>query len=62
MLLAFGAVGGALAADHDWPIWAQFRAGITAGWPGFEMFKLIVAGTSKFAKQFLDNTGNSDAP
>jgi hypothetical protein len=60
MLPAFGALGGALAADHDWPVWAQLGAGITAGWLGFGMFKLIVAGMRKAATQFLDSTGKPE--
>jgi hypothetical protein len=62
MLPAFGGLGGALAADHNWPVWAQLGAGITAGWLGFGSFKLIIAGMRKVATQFLDSTGKSDAP
>lgn len=43
MLPAFGALGGALAAEYSWPIWMILGAGIAAGWTGFGTFRLIVA-------------------
>ncbi len=42
MLPAFGALGGALAAEYAWPIWMILAAGIAAGWTGFATFRLIV--------------------
>jgi hypothetical protein len=42
MLPAFGALGGALAAEYAWPIWMILGAGIAAGWTGFATFRLIV--------------------
>lgn len=42
MLPAFGALGGALAAEYLWPIWMILAAGISAGWTGFATFRLIV--------------------
>lgn len=62
MLPALGAFGGALAAQQGWPIWMSLGVGITAGWLGFGMFKLIVAGMRKAASGFLDSTGKGDAP
>jgi hypothetical protein len=60
MLPAFGSLGGALAVEYGWPIGAQLGVGITAGWTGFGMFKLIVAGMRKLATQFLESTGKSE--
>lgn len=42
MLPAFGALGGALAAEYHWPIWTVLAIGIAAGWTGFATFRLIV--------------------
>lgn len=42
MLPAFGALGGAIAAEYAWPIWMILGAGISAGWTGFATFRLIV--------------------
>lgn len=42
MLPAFGALGGALASEYNWPIWMTLAAGIAAGWTGFATFRLIV--------------------
>ena len=42
MLPAFGALGGAIAAEYKWPIWMILAAGIAAGWTGFGTFRLIV--------------------
>jgi hypothetical protein len=42
MLPAFGALGGAIAAEYGWPIWLTLAAGISAGWTGFATFRLIV--------------------
>ncbi|MDB5733209.1 MAG: hypothetical protein JWQ03_3104 [Variovorax sp.] len=53
MLPAFGSLGGALAAEHDWPIWAVIGSGISAGWMGFASFRLIVAAFRTLAKQFV---------
>ena len=56
MLPAFGSLGGALASEQGWPIWAQLGCGITAGWTGFGMFRLIVGGMRLLAAQFLKTT------
>ncbi|WBH17038.1 hypothetical protein [Sphingomonas radiodurans] len=50
MLPAFGALGGALAAEYSWPIWTILGAGIAAGWTGFGTFRLVVA-AARFAGQ-----------
>lgn len=42
MLPAFGALGGALAAEYSWPIWMILGTGISAGWAGFATFRLIM--------------------
>jgi hypothetical protein len=49
-----------LAADRDGPVRAQLGAGITAGWLGFGMFKLVVAGMRNAATQFLESTERNE--
>jgi hypothetical protein len=56
MLPAFGSIGGALAVEQGWPIWAQLGAGITAGWAGFGTFRLISGGMRQLATQFVKST------
>lgn len=56
MLPAFGSLGGSLAAEQNWPVWAQLGCGIVAGWTGFGMFRLIVSGMRQAAMQFLKTT------
>jgi hypothetical protein len=51
MLPAFGALGGALAAEYSWPIWMILAAGISAGWLGFATFRLIVTVVKIIAQQ-----------
>lgn len=40
MLPAFASIGGALAAQHDWPIYGIIATGVVAGWLGFALFKM----------------------
>ena len=40
MLPAFASIGGALAAQHQWPIWGVIGCGLLAGWLGFALFKM----------------------
>jgi hypothetical protein len=61
MLPAFGSLGGALASDQDWPIWAQLGCGIGAGWAGFATFRLIVSAGRQIATKFLESTAKPDA-
>jgi hypothetical protein len=60
MLPAFGSLGGALAVEQGWPIWAQLGSGIAAGWTGFGMFRLIVGGMRQLATKFLETTAKSE--
>lgn len=40
MLPAFASVGGAIAAQHQWPIYGIIGTGLIAGWLGFALFKM----------------------
>ena len=41
MLPAFGALGGTIAAQHDWPIYLVIITGVVSGWLGFAVFTMI---------------------
>jgi hypothetical protein len=56
MLPALGSLGGVLATAQGWPVWAQLGFGISAGWLGFGMFRLIVGGFRQAAAKFLEST------
>lgn len=43
MLPAFASIGGALAAQHQWPIYGVIGTGLLAGWLGFALFKMAGA-------------------
>lgn len=53
MLPAFGALGGALAADQNWPMLTILAVGVSAGWTGFGTFRLIATVTRVTAQQVL---------
>ncbi|GGE75222.1 hypothetical protein [Sphingomonas prati] len=57
MLPAFGALGGALAAEYDWPVYFILGAGIAAGWTGFGTFRLLVGAVRAALKQPDDKQG-----
>lgn len=40
MLPAFASIGGAIAAQHQWPIYGIIGSGLIAGWLGFALFKM----------------------
>lgn len=61
MLPAFGALGGALAAEYSWPIWMTLLAGISAGWTGFATFRLIVM-IGRTAAQQMTGIKNDTPP
>jgi hypothetical protein len=62
MLPAFGSLGGALATEQQWPVWAQLGCGIAAGWAGFATFRLIVGAARMAASKFIETTGKSESP
>jgi hypothetical protein len=43
MLPALGSIVGAVAADHDLPIWQILSLGVAAGWGGFATIRFVHA-------------------
>ena len=62
MLPAFGALGGAIAAEYTWPIWMILAAGISAGWTGFATFRLIVTITRTVGQQMSGIKADTPSP
>jgi hypothetical protein len=60
MLPAFGSLGGAIAVAQGWPAWVQLACGISAGWSGFGMFRMIVGTMRHLAARLIESSGKPE--